>query len=50
MTDNTTILLIEDDADLNEANRRALELKKYKVLTALAGRKRRQAIQCGADI
>jgi DNA-binding response OmpR family regulator len=28
------VLLVEDDADLNEVNRRALELRRYKVRTA----------------
>ena len=32
---NRTILLVEDNAGLNETNRRALELHGYHVLTAL---------------
>ncbi|MCL1877447.1 MAG: response regulator transcription factor [Defluviitaleaceae bacterium] len=35
MVHNGTILLVEDDKDLNNANRRALELKRYAVHTAL---------------
>jgi DNA-binding response OmpR family regulator len=35
MKHNGTILLVEDDTDLNAANLRALQLRKYNVLTAL---------------
>lgn len=34
MNSNAVILLVEDDIDLNNANRRALELKNYTTLTA----------------
>jgi len=34
LSDDGVVLLVEDDADLNEANRRALELRRYKVRTA----------------
>ena len=35
MTNSGTILLVEDDADLNNANRRALELMRHTVHAAL---------------
>jgi DNA-binding response OmpR family regulator len=44
MTDNAIILLIEDDADLSNANRRALELRRYTIYTALTLERAREIL------
>jgi DNA-binding response OmpR family regulator len=51
MTEQKTVLLVEDNAKLNESNRRALELKDYRVLTALTLREAREHLKaCDPDV
>jgi DNA-binding response OmpR family regulator len=47
MAERRTVLLVEDNIRLNESNRRALELKGYRVLTALTLCEAREHLKSG---